>query len=54
MMDNFNETEKYNVNIDFITGNLLAMNYKASGLNLESVGTTSSIGSNKSSSVAFS
>jgi hypothetical protein len=53
MMDNFNETEKYNVNIDFITGNLLAMNYKASGLNLESVGTTSSIGSNKSSSVAF-
>tara|TARA_R100000329_G_scaffold23725_1_gene22636 strand:+ start:209 stop:1987 length:1779 start_codon:yes stop_codon:yes gene_type:complete len=53
MMDNFNKTEKYNVNIDFITGNLLAMNYKASGLNLESVGTTSSIGSNKSSSVAF-
>ena len=53
MMDNFNKTEKYNVNIDFITGNLLAMNYKASGLNLESIGTTSSIGSNKSSSLAF-
>ena len=53
MMDNFNKTEKYNVNIDFITGNLLAMNYKASGLNLESIGTSSSIGSNKSSSLAF-
>ena len=52
-MDNFNNTEKYNVNIDFITGNLLAMNYKASGLNLESIGTSSSIGSNKSSSLAF-
>ena len=53
MMDNFNDSGKYNINIDFITGNLLAMNYKASGLNFESVGTTSSIGSNKSSSLAF-
>ena len=53
LMDNFNNSGKYNINIDFITGNLLAMNYKASGLNLESIGTSSSIGSNKSSSLAF-
>lgn len=45
---------EYDINVDFVTGNVLGMNYKLSGLRLDSVQYDSSIGSNKTASLSFS
>ena len=45
---------EYNINVDFVTGNVVGMNYKLSGLRLDSVQYDSSIGSNKTASLSFS
>ena len=50
---NFKENELYDLSVDFVTGNMLAMNYNISGLTLESAGYSSAIGSNKALSLAF-
>jgi len=45
---------EYNINVDFVTGNVVGMNYQLSGLRLDSVQYDSSIGSNKTASLSFS
>ncbi len=45
---------EYNINVDFMTGSVLGMNYQLSGLRLDSVQYDSSIGSNKTASLSFS
>lgn len=54
LMEDFVYNGLYNLNIDFMTGDVLAMNYKLSGLRLDSAQYDSSIGSNKTASLSFS
>ena len=54
LMEDLVYNGEYDINVDFMTGNVLGMNYKLSGLRLDSVQYDSSIGSNKTASLSFS
>jgi len=54
VMEDLVYNNEYDINVDFMTGNVLAMNYKLSGLRLDSTQYDSSIGSNKTASLSFS
>ena len=54
LMEDLVYNGEYNINVDFMTGNVLGMNYQLSGLRLDSVQYDSSIGSNKTASLSFS
>ena len=54
LMEDLVYNGEYDINVDFMTGNVLGMNYKLSGLRLNSVQYDSSIGSNKTASLSFS
>ena len=54
LMEDLVYNGEYNINVDFMTGSVLGMNYQLSGLRLDSVQYDSSIGSNKTASLSFS
>ena len=54
LMEDLIYNGEYNINVDFVTGNVVGMNYQLSGLRLDSVQYDSSIGSNKTASLSFS
>ena len=54
LMEDLVYNDEYDINVDFVTGGIVGMNYQLSGLRLNSTQYDSSIGSNKTASLSFS